>query len=660
MSDTTVKLKTIADLQNEETKFFIDAYQRGYRWTENEVRDLLDDIREFSHSKRQDDSTFYCLQPIIVTKAEDGISWKVVDGQQRLTTLYLIYSFYWVIESPYTRGKLPFKLSYNNKPKLQECIKTFVEKEYATSANVDEKMSQYQSDIDCHYVLEAYKCICDYFHKLLKDLNTKNEINDMKKIFDNYMKIIWYDIACNNVETEVAVFSKINMGKIALTNAELIKALLLKKDKNDSNSLAAVQMDIAVKWDEIESQLSEERFWSFLVNEKHEQTSYSTRIDFIFHVMARELNSGILRQANDNYPKDETYTVSEIVNKDKFSFYVFSNYVRLLLKHPEENPNKEQSYIESIWDGVCEYYRMFKDWYKNIRWYHMIGFLVETSNKMYIDQILELSKLYRNGSDSTGEGHKDYFENELRTRISQELFGEKVKSTIEVCKDYVTSLDYTIKPGNIRKTLLLYNIAYLEACQENGRFPFEKYKDKKLDWDLEHINAVSDTRPDDDRRDSADNPRLQWLKNAAQIPEIEKIATANGTHVQQLIEEIIDKKLYLSKYQPGTKDFIQVYEAIINYYGGTGEPDNSIGNLTLLDGGTNRSYKNDVFPLKRKIILKRTMTDCFIPLCTRKVFMKGFAESDDLLRWRENDKKAYTEEIVDCICKYLKLEANDE
>jgi uncharacterized protein with ParB-like and HNH nuclease domain len=660
VSDTFVKLKTIADLQNESAKFFIDAYQRGYRWTENEVRDLLDDIREFSHTKRQDDNTFYCLQPIIVTQAEDGTSWKVIDGQQRLTTLYLIYSFYWVIESPYTRDRLPFELSYNNKPMLQSCIKTFSEKEYARVEMIEHEMSEYESDIDCHYVLEAYKCICNYFQMLMRDLNTKNEINDMKKIFDNHMKIIWYEIANCDVATEVSVFSKINMGKIALTNAELIKALLLKKDNNDSDSLASTQMNIAVKWDEIEAQLAEEGFWSFLVNEKREETTYATRIDFIFRVMARELNDGILLRANERYPNEETYTVSENVNKEKFSFYVFSNYVRLLQKHPDENPDDDQNYIESIWDGVCEYYRMFKDWYKNIRWYHMIGFLVETSNKKYIDQILELSRLYREGSDESGEGHKDHFEKELRSRISKEIFGEKTVPSISACRDFISDLDYSVKPDDIRKTLLLYNIAYLEACQENGRFPFEKYKDEKLSWDLEHINAVSDTRPDDDRRDSDDNSRLQWLKKTTDIPEIEKIFTSDGESVQELVKKIIDGKWYLSKYQPGTKDFIQVYEAVINYFGGVGEPDNSIGNLTLLDGGTNRSYKNDVFPLKRKTILERTMSDVFIPLCTRKVFMKGFAESGDLLRWRDVDKKAYTEEIISCICKYLKLEDSDE
>ena len=657
MSDTFVTLKTIADLQTESTKFYIDAYQRGYRWTENEVRDLLDDIREFSHVKRPDDNTFYCLQPIIVTKADDDVSWKVIDGQQRLTTIYLIYSYYWVIQSAYMRDDLPFDLSYNNKPKLEECIKTFTEKEYARSEQVDREMLDFENDIDCHYVLEAYKCICDYFQKLLKDPNTRNELNDMKKIFDTYMKIIWYELTDCDVSTEVAVFSKINMGKIALTNAELIKALLLKKDGNDSDILVSTQMNIAVKWDEIEAQLSEEDFWSFLVNEKSLDSTYATRIDFIFHVMARELNDGILSNANKKYPNEESYTISENANKEKFSFYVFSNYIRLLQKHPDANTEDDQNYIERIWDGVCEYYRMFKDWYKHILWYHMIGFLVVSSNKKYIDQILELSRLYREGSAESGEGHKDHFENGLRNKISKEVFRGKIP-TIAECRDFITELDYQVDKNkkDIRNILLLYNIAYLEACEENGRFPFEKYKDEIVSWDIEHINAVSDTRPDDDRRDSEDNNRLQWLKKAVEIPEIDRIMTTDGQPVPDLVKTIIDNKYYLSKYQPNTRDFIQVYEAVINYFGGTGEPDNSVGNLTLLDGGTNRSYKNDVFPLKRKTILKRTMSDVFIPLCTRKVFMKGFAESGDLLRWRDVDKKAYADEIISCICKYLKLE----
>lgn len=657
MSDTVVKLKTIADFQKESARFYIDAYQRGYRWTENEVRDLLDDIREFSHVKRKDDGTFYCLQPIIITQADDGISWKVIDGQQRLTTIYLIYSYYWVVLGPLMRDNLPFEISYSNKPKLQECIHVFTQNEYQKSEQVEKDLVEYESDIDCYYILEAYKCICDYFGKLLSDPYTKNELMHMKEIFDTFMKVIWYELTDCDVNTEVSIFSKINMGKIALTNAELIKALLLKKDNVDPESLISIQMNIAVKWDEIESQLSEEGFWSFLVNEKKEKTIYATRIDFIFHVMARELNEGILREADSLFPKDESYAVSESINKEKFSFYVFSNYVRLLQKHPNENSVEDQNYIEIIWDGVCEYYRMFKDWYKNIHWYHMIGFLVEISRKGYIDQILELSRLYRMGSNNSGEGHKDHFEKELRNIIAMDVFGNRILNITE-CQEFINGLDYSKESDkkSIRKVLLLYNIAYLESCEENGRFPFEKYKDEKLSWDIEHINAIADARPDDDRRDSEDNDRLQWLNKAIDIPEIEKIKTTDGRDVLPLIKSIIDNKYYLFRNQPNTKDFIQVYEAVINYFGGTADPDHTIGNLTLLDGGTNRSYKNDVFPLKRRMILKRTMSDVFIPLCTRKVFMKGFEKSGDLLRWQTVDKQAYIDEIIICISKYLKLE----
>lgn len=81
INETKVSLKSIADISEMKISFFIDAYQRGYRWSPIEVRDLLDDVREFGHSKK-DESSFYCLQPIIVTQNAEG-AYKVIDGQQR-------------------------------------------------------------------------------------------------------------------------------------------------------------------------------------------------------------------------------------------------------------------------------------------------------------------------------------------------------------------------------------------------------------------------------------------------------------------------------------------------------------------------------------------------------------------------------------------------
>ena len=103
-----IEPKSINDLHG--MKFFIPSYQRGYRWTEQQVKDLLNDILEFSQKKKQE-SEYYCLQPLVVKRKDKDVlssikaatsieevetllkgSWEVIDGQQRLTTLFIILS----------------------------------------------------------------------------------------------------------------------------------------------------------------------------------------------------------------------------------------------------------------------------------------------------------------------------------------------------------------------------------------------------------------------------------------------------------------------------------------------------------------------------------------------------------------------------------------
>ena len=68
-----------------EGTFFVRDYQRGYRWGVDEVRRLLDDIKDAGGRN-------YYLQPVVVKRLEDG-RWELVDGQQRLTTLYLVLRY---------------------------------------------------------------------------------------------------------------------------------------------------------------------------------------------------------------------------------------------------------------------------------------------------------------------------------------------------------------------------------------------------------------------------------------------------------------------------------------------------------------------------------------------------------------------------------------
>ena len=100
MAENKIELKSLYELLG--MKFFIPNYQRGYRWTEQQVKDLLNDIWEFSKKKKQE-YEFYCLQPLVVKlmNAEDKQKcqlnadekwYEVIDGQQRLTTIFLILS----------------------------------------------------------------------------------------------------------------------------------------------------------------------------------------------------------------------------------------------------------------------------------------------------------------------------------------------------------------------------------------------------------------------------------------------------------------------------------------------------------------------------------------------------------------------------------------
>ena len=93
----TIKMKSVRELvrtteNSSVERYKISSYQRGYRWkAEEQVRALLDDVKDFCQQQRQIDE-IYCLQPIVVAKGQDekGEFWEVIDGQQRLTTLFLL------------------------------------------------------------------------------------------------------------------------------------------------------------------------------------------------------------------------------------------------------------------------------------------------------------------------------------------------------------------------------------------------------------------------------------------------------------------------------------------------------------------------------------------------------------------------------------------
>lgn len=215
-------LRSIEILEN--CSFDIPSYQRGYRWTKKEVKALLEDITDFYS---MDKSDFYCLQPIFVKKNNDK-QYSVIDGQQRLTTIFIILK--------YLIKKNFFSLKYHTRKNSEEFLQNI------------ENFSQYAENvnIDFYHFQECYKTVEEFFRD--KKQEEKQEFLNaiLKKC-----KVLWYEIEGNENE----VFIRLNTGKIPLSEEENIKALFLaKNDFVDSDDLK----EMAEFWYETEIKTREE------------------------------------------------------------------------------------------------------------------------------------------------------------------------------------------------------------------------------------------------------------------------------------------------------------------------------------------------------------------------------------------------------------------
>ena len=410
--DNILELKTINELQ--EYRFYIPAYQRGYRWSEKEVVDLLTDISEFKPREVEDtdEKTWYCLQPIVVKKTDDE-QYEVIDGQQRLTTIYLILYF---LNQRYVEKAKIFTLAYQTR----ENSSKFLE-ELSKDIESDE-------NIDFFYISEAYKAVCNWFDQ--PDFN----INDFESKFKFDTKVIWYE---SNENDSIAIFTRINIGKIPLTNAELIKALFLNSsnfDKNKVDKIRLKQLEISTEWDNIEHSLQNEKFWYFL-NENRVSTN---RIEFIFNIM------------NNEFDQSDNYSTFRFFNK-KFQ-------------------NKTQETIENNWLEIKKYFQTFNEWFEERDLYHKIGYLLAVNSTTIED-------LYNKSVSLT------------KTKF-KELLDSAIKDSLK--KVSLDSLQYG--DNKVKDVLLLYNIlTMLNNIQDNSYFPFNIYKNEK--WDIEHITSVTDSIP---------------------------------------------------------------------------------------------------------------------------------------------------------------------
>lgn len=389
--------KLVGEIEGE---FYVPSYQRGYRWDETQVCQLLNDIIENGDQA-------YCLQPLVVRQKAARV-FELIDGQQRLTTIHIILRY--IKNLLHDDKDAPqFILVYETRKKNEEFFNHLD----------DEVMAK--DNIDFFFMHRAYKLVESWFGQSMEKAKT------IKAYLDKNVKVIWYELKSGTREDAVNLFTRLNIGRIPLTNAELVKALFLCRSEQVAYEK---QLEIAMQWDIIEQEMHDEDFWFFLT--KKSPDNYPTRIELLFDFMAPETDK-----------KGDPYST--------FEYF------------------KSKNDLLTLWEGVegvLHYYYRLKEWYKRDDWYHKVGYLV-ASGKWTIYQLVKKTK----------DMKKADADNLLSQLIKESVYSEKPYDELSYEKDY----------GLISRILLLFNVVSLMTNGSKARFPFKEYNNER--WSLEHIHA---------------------------------------------------------------------------------------------------------------------------------------------------------------------------
>ena len=598
--------KPVADFLDGKHHFRIPSFQRGYRWDDKQVSDLLNDLFAFVSPKDEIHDSYY-LQPIVVRdvsglpdddsggKIFPAGTWEVLDGQQRLTTMLLV---------------LKNLLPYLSPKKAEQFNGRLYDISYATRRNLDLDNLNPDDDIDSYYLDRANTLIRTW-------MESKSESNPgtFEKIpgvlfnsdGDQKAQFIWYVVrsaeasglkATASEIDAIKVFNRLNRGRIGLTSAELIKALFVLAAQRQDNLHNTSAQKITMVWDFMENRFYDDAFWYFISGAP---VSSQTRMDLLFDFVSRK---------GPNDDADSSYRWFQ-----------------------QRFDNDIASFID-LWDDVKKVFDELVHWYEDINLFNYVGYLVMNGKSpLEIHEAIKCAKT----------GDSEWSEEKTYTALSVEI-----RKVLRL--DDVESVTYA-DAGSVRRALLLFNV---EIYRMAGlRFPFDAYKKERC-WDIEHV----DSQTTNTMQEICD--KVNWIGYvttalSSDMEKDAKVLKEDGDSLKATLEK---------EGREVGGNFTDYYNRVVSYYArGTGYEDedsdkDSLGNLVLLDSATNRGYQNAPFPCKRLCIIDRDKKGKFVPLGTKNVFLKYYSQSAgavlDAIRWHASDKVDYMKELHRVLDKFTK------
>lgn len=271
--------KLIKDIFSDEYQFRIPDYQRPYSWTTEQagelLSDLLDAMRDFQTSNSTDNA-FYFLGSIVLIKADRIANADVVDGQQRLTTLTILFSALRALLPSKARALTAFLykegLGIRDDEPNEYRLSAFQEDEAFFRDYIQEPRGIQRLVASTEKLVDSRLRFKENAALFLEELGKLTEEERASLLSFLAYKCSMVVISTPNFESAYRIFSVLNDRGLDLFPSDILKAKILGEIRKSGGE--AKSKEYATKWTSLERKLGRNGFVDLL---GHVRTIYAKK-----------------------------------------------------------------------------------------------------------------------------------------------------------------------------------------------------------------------------------------------------------------------------------------------------------------------------------------------------------------------------------------------
>ncbi|MDJ1501846.1 DUF262 domain-containing HNH endonuclease family protein [Xanthocytophaga agilis] len=288
--------------------FSIPDYQRPYLWGKEQVIDLLEDVW-FATCNQPTKEYFLgsmVIQQTNFSAAQNYIEADLLDGQQRITTLLLIFavlrdistnqqlrqncnSFICQEGDKFTGTPQKVRLQYLIRYLPNHFIQDIVIKDQGTLNRADLEVKSESTDLTEANMAKALLAIHNYFGKL-----TTNQIEDFAVFL--FTKVLLIYVSSDNLQDAFRLFTILNNRGVPLTNADILKAWNLGAIPNSNDRATYAKI-----WESIEGEYGNDEFDRLLSHVRSIYVKDKARENLLTEFEDNIYKKGFLQKGRDTF-----------------------------------------------------------------------------------------------------------------------------------------------------------------------------------------------------------------------------------------------------------------------------------------------------------------------------------------------------------------------